>query len=116
MLIHNVTSTIPCLFILMQLISIPTQSYKRSYKHISNSPFTHLFLLIICEITMHTPLKYRILYLKHAKMYYTVYNLRLLYAYKANFITASRLKEMLLTDKHTASISQTFHLFSYSYL
>src|SRR6218665_1918685 len=45
MLIHNVKSTIPCLFILIQLISLPHQTYKRSYKHITNSPFLHLLLL-----------------------------------------------------------------------
>src|SRR6218665_62 len=35
--------------------SLPHQIYKRSYKHISNSPLLHLFLLIVCEIT--TPIR-----------------------------------------------------------
>src|SRR6218665_2881575 len=34
-------------------ISLPHQIYKKSYKHISNSPFLHLFLFIMCEITTH---------------------------------------------------------------
>src|SRR6218665_1646823 len=80
------------------------------------SPFLHPFLLIIREITTHTPLKYRILHLKHANMHCKVYNLMSLYTYKANFATSSTLQEMLLTDKHNASIPQTFHLFNYSYL
>src|SRR6218665_1936086 len=53
MLIHNVKSTIPCIFILIQLISLPPQTCKRPYKHISNSPFTRLFLLLIFEPISH---------------------------------------------------------------
>src|SRR6218665_2333558 len=62
------------------------------------------FLLIICEITTHTPLKYRIL---HVNTLLKVYNLMSLYTYKANFATSSILQEMLLTGMHTASIPQT---------
>src|SRR6218665_2843418 len=84
---------------LKHAISIPPQTYKRFYKHISNSSFIQHFLLIICEITTHTPLKYHIL---HVNTLCKVYNLMSLYTYKANFATSSSLQEMLLTDKHTA--------------
>src|SRR6218665_1487588 len=54
MLIHNVKSTIPCLFILIQLISLPPQTCKRSFKLISSdTTFAHLFVLIICEPISH---------------------------------------------------------------
>src|SRR6218665_3820434 len=41
MLIHNVKSTIPCLFILIQLISLPHQPYKKSYQtvHLFNTSY-----------------------------------------------------------------------------
>src|SRR6218665_1516639 len=94
---------------LKHAISIPPQTYKRFYKHISNSSFIQHFLLIICEITTHTPLKYRIL---HVNTLRKVYNLMSLYT----FATPSTIQEMLLTDKVTASIPQIFHLFNYSYL
>src|SRR6218665_832152 len=54
MLIHNVKSTIPCLFILIQLISLPPQTCKRSFKLISSdTTFAHLFVLIIFEPISH---------------------------------------------------------------
>src|SRR6218665_2470576 len=61
-LIYSVKSVIHHLIILIKsthtlplhlrhCISIHTQTYKRSYN--SNSPFLHLWLLIICEIAMY---------------------------------------------------------------
>src|SRR6218665_3873636 len=82
-------------FILIQLISLPHRTYKRPYKHISNGPFTHLFLLIICEITTHTPLKYRILYQKHDNTQCKFYHSMPLHTYTANFAPSSNLQEIL---------------------
>src|SRR6218665_3033255 len=78
-----------------------------------NSPFIQHFLLIICEITTHIPLKYCIL---RDNTQCKVYHSMPLHTYTANFATSSILQEMLLTGMHTASIPQTYHLFNYSYL
>src|SRR6218665_2349377 len=78
-----------------------------------NSPFIQHFLLIICEITTHIPLKYRIL---RDNTQCKVYHSMPLHTYTVNFATSSILQEMLLTGMHTASIPQTYHLFNYSYL
>src|SRR6218665_1174660 len=46
--------TIPCLFILIQLNSLPPQTCKRSFKLISSdTTFAHLFVLIIFEPISH---------------------------------------------------------------
>src|SRR6218665_2104056 len=102
----NIKSTIRCPFILIKsknilplhlkhAISISTQTYKRFYKHNSTSPFIQYFLLIIYEITKHTTLKYRILYLKNAKMHFKVYHSIPLHTYTSNFVTSSTLQEIL---------------------
>src|SRR6218665_1673898 len=70
-----------------------------------NSPFIQHFLLIICEITTHIPLKYRILY---DNTQCKVYHSMPLHTYTANFATSSILEEMLLTGMHTTSIPQTY--------
>src|SRR6218665_840401 len=111
MIIPNVKSTIPCLFKLIQLISLPHRTYKRPYKHISNGPFTHLFLLIICEITTHTPLKYRILYLKLDNTQCKFYHSMPLHTYTANFAPSSNLQEILLAYKHNSNDPPFAHLF-----
>src|SRR6218665_336403 len=60
-----------------------------------NSPFIQRFLLIIFEIITHTPLKYRILYLKHDIAQCKVYHSMPLHTYTANFATSSNLQETL---------------------
>src|SRR6218665_3545340 len=57
-----------------------------------NSPFLQHFLLIICESTMHIPLKYHIL---HANTQCKVYHSMSLHTYTANFATSSNLQEIL---------------------
>src|SRR6218665_2632618 len=70
-----------------------------------NRSFIQHFLLIICEITTHIPLKYRIL---RDNTQCKVYHSMPLHTYTANFATSSILQEMLLTGMHTASIPQTY--------
>src|SRR6218665_3541408 len=60
-----------------------------------NSPCAQHFLLLICEITTHTPLKYRILYLKHDNTQCKVYHSMPLHTYTANFATSSNAQEIL---------------------
>ena len=57
-----------------------------------NSPFIQHFRLIICEITMHIPLKYCIL---RANTQRKVYHSMPLHTYTANFTTSSNLQEIL---------------------
>src|SRR6218665_2271631 len=108
MIIPNVKSTIPCLFILIQLISLPHRTYKRPYKHISNSPFTHLFLLIICEITTHTTFKYRILHVNTLRKFY---HSMPLHTNTAIFAPSSTLQEILLAYKLNSNDPPFAHLF-----
>src|SRR6218665_2430992 len=85
---------------LKHAISIPIQT--------QNSPFIQHFLLIICEITTHTPLKYCILYLKHDNTQCKVYHSMPLHTYTANFATSSNLQETIY--KHISNSPFT-HLF-----
>jgi len=75
------------------------------------SPFIQHFLLIICEITTHIPLKYRILYLKHDNTQCKVYHSMPLHTYTANFAPSSNQQEILLAYKHNSNDPPFAHPF-----
>ena len=90
---------------LKHAILIPTQTYKRSYKQII---YSTLPTYIICEITMHIPLKYRIL---HANTQCKVYHSIPLHTYASNFATSSNLQGILLAYKLNSNDPPFAHLF-----
>jgi len=91
-------SLIRCLFMLIKSKCWYTVNFATS----SNSPFLHLFVLIIPGIIPHighTPLKRYILYLKHANTLCKFYQSKPLHTNTANFATSSNLQEILLANK-----------------
>src|SRR6218665_2552988 len=73
-----------------------------------NRSFIRHFRLIICEITMHIPLKYRIL---HANTQCKVFHSMPLHTYASNFATSSNLQEILLAYKLNSNDPPFAHLF-----
>src|SRR6218665_2859472 len=91
-----------------------SQTYKRLYKHISNSLFLHLLVLIMYRIIPHighTPLKQHILYLKHANNRRKFYHSMPLHTNTANFAPSSNLQEILLAYKLNSNDPPFAHLF-----
>src|SRR6218665_2954600 len=83
--------------LLRSITNIPPKP-TRDYKHISNSLFLHLLLLIMYGIIPHighTPLKHHILYLNHANNRRKFYHSMPLHTNTANFAPSSNLQEIL---------------------
>src|SRR6218665_734080 len=100
--------------LLRSITNIPPKS-TRDYKHISNSLFLHLLLLIMYGIIAHIghthPVKHHILYLNHANNQRKLYHSMPLHTNTANFAPSSNLQEILLAYKLNSNDPPFAHLF-----